>query len=112
MGTAKRLARYPAILTIRYPAGYPAIISGTGIQPDTGSKKRPDYPANRISGASILKINNTGTDTGHGYLKVLQIRIQNLALLGPPGSVIRKNIFRILDSIEQNYLFNLFKNKH
>jgi hypothetical protein len=37
-------------------AGYPAIlISGTGIRPDIRLKiKRPDYPAGRISGASLF----------------------------------------------------------
>jgi hypothetical protein len=37
---------------IRYPAGYPA--GQFGIRPDTGYQKRPDYPAGRISGASLL----------------------------------------------------------
>ena len=52
---AAYLAGYPAF-TI---TGYPAAVSG--IRPDTGYKKRPDYPAgymaSRISGASLKKGN-------------------------------------------------------
>jgi hypothetical protein len=55
MVPVQRLAGYPAIRGIRYPAGYPAIKSG--VRPDTGSLKKPDYPArypaNQISGASL-----------------------------------------------------------
>jgi hypothetical protein len=52
----------PAMHTLAgYPAGYP--VSGlTGypadqfcIRPDTGYQKRPDYPAGRISGASLYE---------------------------------------------------------
>jgi hypothetical protein len=48
------VAGYPVIWSIRYSAGYPAIKSG--IWPTTGSLKRADYPANRISGASLLRL--------------------------------------------------------
>jgi hypothetical protein len=34
--------------------GYPA--DQFGIRPDTGYKKRPDYPAGRISGASLVLV--------------------------------------------------------
>ena len=46
------LAAYPAFSITGYPAGYPVAISG--IRPDTGYKKRPDYPASWISSASLL----------------------------------------------------------
>jgi hypothetical protein len=39
MVTVNRLAGYPALLSIRYPA------IKSGIRPDTGSLKRPNYPA-------------------------------------------------------------------
>ena len=45
---AEYLAGYPAFLI----TGYPAAVSG--IRPDTGFKKRLDYPASRISGASLI----------------------------------------------------------
>ena len=41
-------AAFPAFLITRYPAAV------SGIQPDTGYKKRPDYPAG-YPGASLLK---------------------------------------------------------
>jgi hypothetical protein len=36
-------AGYPVSGLTRYPAGYPA--GQSGIRPDTGYQKRPDYPA-------------------------------------------------------------------
>ena len=49
---AAYLAGYPAFSITGYPAGYLVAISG--IRPDTGYKKRPDYPASWISSASLL----------------------------------------------------------
>jgi hypothetical protein len=39
-------------LTLAGPTGYPAVQFGN--RPDTGYQKRPDYPAGRITGASLI----------------------------------------------------------
>jgi hypothetical protein len=46
------LAGYPVGYPGSGPTGYPAVQFGN--RPDTGYQKRPDYPAGRITGASLI----------------------------------------------------------